>query len=151
MPWEAFENDFGILVDLICSRKGGISRKGDDSVIVFAVDGTNTILELTVEEFIERLPSMFRHFGFIETEGRCVPKAQERSLLDRAFLAQVLSNILRELDYPVGQGSQWLADTVGVDGSLARTQGLLGENEIEDANDIVDVSTLGGLWESNLR
>ena len=55
------------------------------------------------------------------------------------------SNSPRESDHPLRQGGQWLADTAWVDGSLARTQRLLGENEVEDADDILDISALGGL------
>lgn len=143
-PRETLEGDLGLLVDQVRARKGGLGREHDDPVFFRAGDGTNTRLKLAVKELVECLPSAFWLFSLVKTERRCVPKGQQRSLLDRRRLVQMLSDLLRELDHPLRQRGQRLVHAIRMDRGLTGSQRLLRENEVEDADDIVDVSAFGG-------
>lgn len=51
---------------------------------------------------------------------------------------------LRELDHPLRQRAQGLVHAIRVDRGLMGSQRVLHENEVDDTDDVVDVSAFGG-------
>ena len=138
IPVQAFDCDAAVRADLQLAAVGAVGGADDDAGIGDGGDGPISGLDGTGEPVVEIAPATPGLNVLLHVIRRRVPERLDFG--DGSRFVEPLAELLGILIHPVGEPGVADMDRFGIDGILEGLDGGLIEDEVEEADAVVDVA-----------